>query len=368
MVFYLILHACFLLQDRFKNKIENSVLLDNVERYLMNYCKLQRMKNWSVYKGLLARHRNSHLPFTSNLLNILNKKLTIVSTRNHFNLETGELNLSHNIEDYDSYNVPGLNGNPCSDNNELAIYIHGVWTAQIAVKEQTDRTQLSLISNDFNIPVVGFSWDSNTAINPTGWEIAKSIANQNGPKLAKFLSDFRTNCPNCNIRIIAHSLGAKVVESALIKLNNSETWKNNPAYNITSIHLIGAAISDRATSKNTQFGTAIDNTVNNFYNLYNPRDNLLRSAYIKTEKENPLGLFGLNKKEPFPLNYTERNVMLEIPPLKKASGIYKSFVDNTVSEWGNNHSGYIGFRGVNGKLKDDGAINVIVADWKSNNR
>jgi pimeloyl-ACP methyl ester carboxylesterase len=325
------------------------------------------MKNWSVYKDLLARHRR-HPPFTSDLLNILNKKLTIVSTRNHFNLETGQLSLSHNIEDYDSHNVPGLNGNPYLDNNELAIYIHGVWTGQIAVKEQIDRTNLSLISNEYNIPVVGFSWDSTTAINPSGWTIAKSIANQNGPKLAKFLSDFRTNCPNHNIRIIAHSLGAKVVESALISLNNNERWKNNSAYNITSIHLIGAAISDRATSKNSQFGTAIDNTVTNFYNLYNPKDNLLRSAYIKTEKENPLGLFGLNKAEPFPSNYTERNVMLEIPPLRKASGIYKPFVDNTVSEWGNNHSGYIGFRGVNGKLKNDGAINVIVADWKTKNR
>jgi hypothetical protein len=51
-----------------------------------------------------------------------------------------------------------------------------------------------------------------------------------------------------------------------------------------------------------------------------------------------------------------------------ASGIYKPFVDNTIAEWGNNHSGYIGFRGVNGKLKDDGAINVIVRDWKTSNR
>ena len=325
------------------------------------------MKNWSVYKDLLARHRR-HPPFTFDLLNILNKKLTIVSTRNHFNLETGQLSLSHNTEDYDSHNVPGLNGNPYPDNNELAIYIHGVWTGQIAAKEQIDRINLSLISNEYNLPVAGFSWDSNTVINPSGWTIAKSIAKQNGPKLAKFLSDFRTNCPNHKIRLIAHSLGAKVVENALIRLNNNETWKNNSSYNITSVHLIGAAISDRATSKNSQFGTAIDNIVTNFYNLYNPKDNLLRSAYIKTEKENPLGLFGLNKAEPFPSNYTERNVMLEIPPLKKASGIYKPFVDNTVSEWGNNHSGYIGFRGVNGKLKNDGAINVIVADWKTKNR
>jgi Alpha/beta hydrolase of unknown function (DUF900) len=324
------------------------------------------MKNWSVSKNFTARRR--HSPFTSNLLNILNKKLPLISTRNHFNLETGQLNLSHSIEDYDSYDIPGLNGNPRSNINELAIYIHGVWTRQIAVKEQLDRTKLSLNANGYDIPVVGFSWDSNTVINPSGWDIAKSIAKQNGPKLAKFLSHFKDNCLNCNIRIIAHSLGAKVVESALITLNNNETWKNNSAYNISSIHLIGAAISDRATSKNSPFGIAIDNIVNNFYNLYNPKDTVLQGLYVKTENENPLGLFGLKKGEPFPLNYTEHNVMSELSSFRKASGIHKPFVDNAVLRWGSNHSGYIGFRGVNGKLKDDGAINVIVADWKTSNK
>ncbi len=336
------------------------------ERLLYNYCILKYVKTW-YFKNPI-RH-GSYVPFASHLLNTSNTKLLQVSTRNHFNLQTSELNPSHNIEDYDSYNVPGLNGNPFSDNNELAVYIHGVWTGQIAAKEQLDRTNLSLKTNEYDIPVVGFSWDSNTVINPSGWAIAKSIANQNGPKLAKFLCDFRINCQNHHIRIIAHSLGAKVVESALISLNNNnQMWKKGSFDNITSVHFIGAAISDRATSKNTELGSAIDGIVDNFYNLYNPNDNALQGAYFKTENEHPLGLFGLKKGEPFPANYTERNVMHEIPPFKSASGLYKSLSDNAVFEWGNNHSAYIGFRDVNGKLKDDGAINQIVADWKVNNK
>ena len=232
-------------------------------------------------------------------------------------------------------------------------------------------------ANGYNIPIVGFSWDSNTAINPSGWAIAKFIAHQNGPKLAKFISDFKANCPNDNIRIIAHSLGAKVVESALISLDNSnynnsnnQTWKKDSASNITSIHLIGAAINDKAPSKNRPFGTAIENIVNNFYNLYNPEDNSLQGAYIKTENQNPLGLFGLRKGEPFPANYAEYNVMSEIPPFTRASGIYQAFCDKGVYGWGDNHCGYIGFRErypFNQFLKDDGAINVIVSDWRTNN-
>ena len=338
--------------------------------YIDYYCKSQCMTNWSAYNNSLVRHRN--IPFKPNLLNIWNTKLKIVSTRGHFNLQTGELSSLHNIGDYDYSNVPGLDGKSCPDNNELAIYIHGVWTGQAGAKEQLDRTKLSLNANGYNIPVVGFSWDSNTATNPSGWAIAKFIANQNGPKLAKFISDFKANCPNDNIRIIAHSLGAKVVESALINLdnNNNQTWKKDSTYNITSIHLIGAAISDKATSKNRPFGTAIDNIVNNFYNLYNPEDNSLQGAYIKTENQNPLGLFGLKKGEPFPANYAERNIMFEIPPFTKASGIYQAFCDKAVYRWGDNHCGYIGFRErypFNRFLKDDGAMNVIVADWKANN-
>ena len=296
--------------------------------------------------------------------------IPLISTRRHFNLLTGKLNLLHDIKDYDYYYGDGFLLNSYLHKNELALYIHGVWTDNTSAKEQVDRTRLSLYTNGYQIPIIGFSWDSNTAVNTSGWKIAKSIANKNGPKIAKFISDFKNKCPNITIRIIAHSLGAKVVESALITLNNDNNrkWNKDTLYNIASIHLIGAAIDDKSVSKNNPFGNAIENIVNRFYNLYNPQDNALKYAYVKTENENPLGLYGLKKGEPSPINYTECNVMFEIPPLKRASGIYQSFCDKAVYGWGDNHCGYIGFREhypFNRFLKDDGAINVIVADWRN---
>ena len=72
-----------------------------------------------------------------------------------------------------------------------------------------------------NIPVIGFSWDSNTAIDELGWNIAKSIANQNGPNLAKFIVDFKDKCPNDELRIIAHSMGSRVTLSAIQSLYDS---------------------------------------------------------------------------------------------------------------------------------------------------
>ncbi len=295
---------------------------------------------------------------------------SIVSTRGHFSLLTGKPIFLHNASDCDYYCMSKSSRNYYLDGGELVMYIHGVWVDQYSAKEQIDRINLSLIANGHHNPITGFSWDSNTSFNSIGWAIAKSIASQNGLKLAKFISDFKTVYQDVNIRIIAHSLGAKVVESALIALDKNDNKRirnRHMPYCIASIHLMGAAINDISTSKNTAFGNAIENTVNRFYNLYNPEDNALKRAYVNTENQNPLGLYGIRKGEPSPANYAERNVKFEIPPLKRASGLYQSFCDKAVYGWGDNHCGYIGFREpypFNRFLKDDGAINVIVDDWR----
>ena len=72
------------------------------------------------------------------------------------------------------------------------MYIHDVWAGGSSVNEQLDRLNMSSDANNYTI-LVGFSWDSNTALNPYGWGIAKYIADQNGPKLAQFIFDFHNN-------------------------------------------------------------------------------------------------------------------------------------------------------------------------------
>lgn len=107
-------------------------------------------------------------------------------------------------------------------------------------------------------------------------EYAQIIADQNGPKLAHFITDLIQTCPHTNIRLVAHSLGTRVVSSTLLSLNNSIVWNPKP---IESVHLMCAAINDKATSKNEPFGNAIAHKVNHFYNLYDPEDNMLKFAY-----------------------------------------------------------------------------------------
>lgn len=124
-----------------------------------------------------------------------------ISTRGNFDLVTGELIPLHNSTDYLYYN--GISGNTvnstqdeiiCPSQKEIAIYIHGVWTDEASANEQVNRTAMSLQTNNNTIPLIGFSWDSNTPYSEEGWKNVKSIAANNGPKLAQFILDFKNKC------------------------------------------------------------------------------------------------------------------------------------------------------------------------------
>ncbi|HET9807005.1 MAG TPA: hypothetical protein VFP49_08865 [Nitrososphaeraceae archaeon] len=86
------------------------------------------------------------------------------------------------------------------------------------------------------------------------------------------------------------------------------------------------------------------------------------------ENRQPLGLVG-GPKGTVPINYADINVVYEIPPFSDADGdgnVEECFEEiNPVKGWGDNHCGYIGLRQpFSNTLLDDGAINVVVEDWK----
>ena len=110
-----------------------------------------------------------------------------------------------------------------------------------------------------------------------------------------------------------------------------------------------------------------ENVVDKFYNLFDLEDDGLKVNQL--ENRQPLGLVGAPKGT-VPANYDDINVVFEIPPFSDADGdgnVEECFEDiNPVKVWGDNHCGYIGLRGpFSNSLLDDGAINVVVEDWKS---
>ncbi len=319
----------------------------------------------------------------------------LVSTRRHFSLDTGELTSGHNRTDYDASDIPGLQPD-ISCPKEAAIYVHGVWTgigsfsANLESEAEIfDRARMSLAVNNYSIPVIGFSWDSNTTIatDGIGWSIAKKIAQDNGPKLAHFLFDYKSKCPDTQIRIIAHSLGAMVVLSALQDLTSNQGWNSSGGgssnFKVESVHLMGAAVDDEQVSTDSSdthddpadkvYGQSIESRVVGFYNLFDTQDNALEEIYPYYEGgETALGLNGAEQGISLPRNYQDIDVTKEISLLNDANGdkrcdLPNPFIPNycTIVAIGDNHLGYVGFvSSTNGSLVDDGAMNIVVEDWR----
>ena len=175
----------------------------------------------------------------------------LISTRDHFDKFVNRI-VSNRL--YEFFNFAEL-GCP----QEVVIYVHGVWTARDEDDEKaqrmfenaieaSDRAMLSLNSLGNTFPIIGFSWDSDTDLSENGWRDAEIIAKENGPKLAQFTVDLKERCPQATIRIIAHSLGARLVLSSLDSLHNNRVWNSNN-FQIASVHLMGAAVDDDEVSK-----------------------------------------------------------------------------------------------------------------------
>lgn len=325
--------------------------------------------------------------------NIANAQISpLVSTRGHFSLDTGELRSGRNGTDYDASDIPGLQpGISCP--KEAAIYVHGVWTGigsfSANLESETgifDRASMSLAINNYSIPVIGFSWDSNTTItaNGIGWSIAKKIAQDNGPKLAHFLFDYKSTCPDTEVRIIAHSLGAKVVLNALQDLTGNQGWNSSRNFKVESVHLMGAAVDDEQVSTDPSdaddpaekvYGQSIESQVIRFYNFFDTQDNALEEPFYPNYEggETALGLNGAEQGVSLPRNYQDIDVTEEISLLKDANGdntcdLPNPFIPNycTIAVIGDNHLGYVGFVSpMNGNnLIDDGAMNIVVDNWR----
>ncbi len=319
----------------------------------------------------------------------------LVSTRGHFSLDTGEMRSGHNGTDYDASDIPGLQpGTSCP--KEAVIYVHGVWigmgSSSANLETDTgifDRARMSLAVNNYSIPVIGFSWDSNTTIttNVIGWSIAKKIAQDNGPKLAHFIFDYKSTCQHTDVRIIAHSLGAKLVLNALEDLTGNQGWNNSSRnFKVESVHLMGAAVDDEQVSTDPSdpddlgekaYGQSIESQVIRFYNLFDTQDNALEELYPYYEGgETALGLNGAEQGISLPRNYQDIEVTKEISLLNDANGDNKCDLPNplilnycTIVAIGDNHLGYVGFVGStnsseNNNLVDDGAINIVVDNWR----
>ena len=342
----------------------------------------------------------------------------MITTRGDLTVPVGEQGDGYN----GNYQFGDINELKTQCPAEISIFVHGWGNNEFKAKERLDRVKMSLENNSYSIPLIGLSWDSDKE-----WEYAKSIAKENGPKLAKFIIDYIDTCKHqhnkdTNIRLISHSIGARVILSTLENLHTNPTWNNND-YQISSVHLLGAAVDNEEVSKNPldidgdstikhAYGKAIQEEVIRFYNLYDPEDNMLQPKPFKPDNyiyevypsfENDLALGQSGKDTTIAIQdqvstppYYEINVQNQIPAIRDADAMKDRhyllcFSSSGICEFtkkgnydyglcggyiwypicrvgiGDNHGGYIGFRNLDNVnlLEDDGAMNIVVKNWRN---
>ena len=361
------------------------------------------------------------------LLLIVNTQVGIVSATVSNTTQTGipvyEITTRGNL-----FNAQGVNGtgyrdtyplldirnlsNTCPE--EVAIFIHGWGLNETEAKERLDRVKMSLEKNNYTHPLVGFSWDSDTE-----WNAAQFLAKWNGPKLADNIVGLMDNCKqhhdkDIKIRLIGHSMGARIILSSLDSLHKNATW-NNSNFKVASVDLLGAAVDNEEVTMNpgdilvdqtnwgspkSDYGGAIQEEVVRFYNLYNPKDNVFELIYPLFERDIALGQSGYQKLPypiTFPKNYEDIDVTDQIKAIHDADGIEadvfglchnnNEYCKIKSEGWdfgfcnllifppicqspdiGDNHAGYIGFRNLTNQdfLADDGAMDEVVSKWRNN--
>lgn len=291
----------------------------------------------------------------------------LVSTRANFDTSTSLLLPNHNKKDYAATDVPGLQVGTCPA--EIVIFVHGVGATQNDAIEQTERVKMSLNSNGYYNPVIGFSWDPNTS---NGGSTVGTIAEQQGPKLAHFILDFKNKCPDSKVRMIGHSMGGRVTLSTLASLYKNKEWKSEN-FKLASVDLMGAGVASSWSVDGIEspMRKIIEQVVTNFYNLVDPKDKVIPGTYPRVEDHTALGNTGAHKGISLPSNYIQQDVQNEILPLCDANADGKPDLgltskDCKAMERGFNHMGYMGFRDpTTKKLMDDGAMNVVVDDWNN---
>jgi len=145
----------------------------------------------------------------------------------------------------------------------------------------------------YKYPVIGYSYDSNTAgaLYLMRLHIGVTIANKNGRNLARFVTDFKRKSPGTKIRLMGHSLGAHVIQSTIKNL--ARNAKNSGI--LEAVYFFGGSIPSNALSPRN--GSATQKIVTTkIRNYYSPYDDVLSLVDDWNWVDTPIGYMGAHGK------------------------------------------------------------------------
>ena len=172
--------------------------------------------------------------------------------------------------------------------------IHGLRNDKSGALAKYVIAQKRLKTLHYKYPVIGYSYDSNTAgvqYKSTAISALKTgiiIAKKNGYNLSRFILNTKSKNPSQKIRLMGHSLGAQVI------LSTVEALAKNPKNKgiIESVYLFGASIPANSFSPKKS-GSAFQKIVNKkIINFFSPYDDVLKAANDECWVDSPLGYNG----------------------------------------------------------------------------
>lgn len=223
-----------------------------------------------------------------------------VSTRGHFDVTWyGSVYRKDGYTQWEYDTVGSIPGVDSAAPEELLVHVHGWRNEANEAVEGFEEAREAYRANGYDHPVVGFNWDSDSSV--FGWWDSTEIAEENGKKLAKFVYDYRERNPDTRLRLVCHSLGARVLLRSVEVLNDS-----NVTDFVDSITLLGGAADNDAVSTGGAYGPDIANAVGQADNFWKDEDDVLNWAYTTAEWDSAVGEEGCEGTQP--ANYQDHNV------------------------------------------------------------
>lgn len=165
--------------------------------------------------------------------------------------------------------------------DEIAIFVHGFLEVIAGGGEDQGYTFDVALERDadYDVDVAAAVWNSNT-----DWVRAKRNADRAGERLASWLADYLSRCPDTTIRLVGHSLGGRVSLRTLDALGGTDV--------LETVSILGAAVDPDTVCADGEYADGIERSAEEVYSYYSNNDDIVCDLYRVDEGTEALGCDG----------------------------------------------------------------------------
>lgn len=163
--------------------------------------------------------------------------------------------------------------------DEVCVFVHG-WNGRERSDDQAYALDLALQQAGYDERVIVASWASDTL---NFWE-AEDNADDAGVRLGRWLRAEFQGDASTTVRLVGHSLGARVILGTLSELDGDVV--------VDSVSLVGAAVEDNSVCDSGRYADGIRNSADAVYSYRSEDDGTVCTIYDFSTIESGLGCEG----------------------------------------------------------------------------